>query len=109
MHLCDVCIYAGGYFVLGVEMSQTKIMDFCGSGDLMRAILTDHHTHDALVKGNANKKFCVLIFAEDDKTTLQGNDLSVQVDDDLRFGESMESLDGRHEPELYNDDEEAQA
>lgn len=34
-----------------------------------------------------------------EKETMQGNDLSVNVEDDLRFGEAMEALDGRHEPE----------
>lgn len=76
-----------------------KIMDFCGSGELLLTMLSGSMFYEPLSSDVAGRKVTMMIFAEDDKTTMQGNDLSVQVEDDLRFGEAMESLDGRNEPE----------
>lgn len=131
-------------------MSQTKIMDFCGSGELLSTMLGDVHFCEALSSEMAGRKVTMVVFVEDEeellpetcgpkptpgdqiayndgdgwkyttiargciagaeirhvekngwnwtevsysgtvkkpeKETLQGNDLSMNVEDDLKFG-----------------------
>ena len=45
---------------------MTKLMDFSGSGKLLRAILTDHVAMDALIGENRDRKFCCVVMMEDE-------------------------------------------
>lgn len=104
-------------------------MDFCGSGEMLRAILTNEYAIKHMFEEISGRKVTMVIVAEDDhqacpdvagsaigapikakfvydpcetKSTMQGNNLSVNVEGELHFGEHMEALDGRHDPHEYN-------
>lgn len=95
-----------------------KVLEFMGSPEMLIALLySDDVCQTIKDEVKASGKVSLFMFAEeepyfvpdnDDITiTKTGEDIRpavnlgepVQIEDDLRFGESMEALDGRREPD----------
>lgn len=98
-----------------------KVFEFMGSPEMLIALLySDDVCETIKSEVRASGKVSLFMFAEDEpyfvpnpddiKITQVGESIRpsvnlgepCQVEDDLRFGEHMEALDGRREPDTYN-------
>lgn len=75
-----------------------KILDFFGSPETLGALIRSPEVQQAIYEeAMGRKQVVMMIFVEEDDPQNLGD--PVQTEDDLRFCEVMEAIDGRREPE----------